>query len=217
MDIVVTPFGVDTKLFKPQTKMKNEKDFVFGVVKTLNEKYGLDYIIKAFKVFLTKIEKENGINLRPTLMIYGKGEQELQLKALCEELHIADKVIFNGYIENKEVPNVINSMDVFCLGSILDSESFGVAAVEAMACEIPVIASDVSGFKEVIVSNKTGYIVPKKNEQVMANKMYKLFVDENKRKEFGKNGRKRVLENYEWDNNVSTMEKLYEQVISSSK
>lgn len=216
MDIIVTPFGVDTKLFKPQNDRLKEKEFIFGVVKTLNEKYGIDYIIKAFKVFLTQIDGEKNIQLKPKLMIYGKGEQETQLKRLSEELNIADKVKFNGYIQNNEVPRVINSMDVFCLGSILDSESFGVAAVEAMSCEIPVIATDVSGFKEVIVNNETGYIIPRKDEQAMADKMYKLFMDENLRKVFGENGRKRVLEYYDWENNVSTMEKLYEQVIYSS-
>ena len=55
-----------------------------------------------------------------------------------------------GKIPNEKVPEALNKLDIFCVTSILNSESFGVAVVEAMACEVPVVATDVDGFREVV-------------------------------------------------------------------
>jgi glycosyltransferase involved in cell wall biosynthesis len=209
MDITVTPFGVDINLFKPMDIKKEE--FVFGVVKTLSKKYGIEYIIKGFKILLDRLKNEE-LSSNPILEIYGSGIMIEELKSLCEELNISDRVFFKGYIPNTEVPYAINKMDIFCLGSVSDSESFGVAAVEAMACEVPVIATDVSGFKEVLIDGESGYIIPRENGQVMAEKMYELILDEGLRKRLGKNGRKRVLKLYDWEKNVDLMEVLYNDV-----
>lgn len=210
MEIFITPFGVDIQKFKYTPKRNLE--FTFGVVKTLEVKYGIEYIIKAFSILLEKIKKEQ-LKYNVVLKIYGDGRIKNQLKELCRELNIAEKVKFEGYIPNVEVPKVLNEMDIFCLGSILNSESFGVAAVEAMSCQIPVIASDADGFKEVIKDKETGYIVPKKDEKAMAEKMYELMVNDEKRKNMGKKGRERVELLYNWDNNVKNMEQIYKKII----
>ncbi|OPJ61648.1 glycosyltransferase [Clostridium oryzae] len=216
MDIPITPFGVDTHLFKPLQLEKKKQKFVFGVVKTLERKYGIEYIIKAFKAVADKLEKENNSST-PVLEIYGKGTLENELKNLCKQLNVADRVFFKGYIANKDVPLVINNMDVFCLGSVMDSESFGVAAVEAMACEVPVIATDVSGFKEVMIHGETGYIVPRKDSDSMAEKMYELLKYSKVREELGKNARARVIEFYDWDKNVSEMEIIYKSLVNNPR
>ena len=62
-------------------------------------------------------------------------------------------------------------MDIFVVPSILNSESFGVAAVEAMACEILVIVSDADGLKEIVINSKTSFIVPKKDYKAIAEKI----------------------------------------------
>jgi L-malate glycosyltransferase len=210
IDIVVTPFGVDTNLFKPIEI--NRSKFVFGIVKTLKKNYGIEYIIKGFKILLERLENES-IDINPILEIYGEGGMKEELKNLCLKLNISDKVFFKGYIPNKDVPFAINKFDVFCLGSI--SESFGVAAVEAMACEVPVIATNVSGFREVLIHGETGYIIPKENEEAMADKMYDLIIDEKLRKTLGEKGRDRVLQLYDWEKNVDVMEGLYNEIYSN--
>ena len=135
-----------------------------------------------------------------------------KLEDLTKELQIDDKVIFKGYISNEDVPKALNEMDIFVVPSI--NESFGVAAVEAMACEIPVIASSVGGLKEVIVDKETGYLVPKKDYKEIAKYLKKLILDKNLRTSLGENGRKRVLENYDWNSNVEYMIKIYEEIIN---
>lgn len=94
----------------------------------------------------------------------------------------------------------------------MDSESFGVAAVEAMACEVPVVATEVAGFKEVIIDRECGFLIHKNEPEEMAECILKLYHSEELRNCFGKNGRQRVLEKYNWDSNIDTMSVLYKEV-----
>ena len=206
--IYITPFGVDTNLFRNLNYERDKNKIVIGNVKTLSPKYGIDYLIKAIKELENILEKD--IFNKIEVQIYGKGEQEQELKQLAITLGLKEKIKFMGFIKNTEVPKVINKMDIFIVPSIM--ESFGVAAVEAMACEIPVIVSDADGLREVTVNNKTGFIVPKKNEKAIANKLKELILNENLRKTFGKNGRERVLELYDWNNNVENMIEIYKKL-----
>ena len=211
-EIFITPFGVDTEKFKNLNIEKKENEITIGIVKTLTEKYGIEYLIKAIKELENILGIENYKKIK--LLIYGKGELKNKLEDLTKELQIEDKVIFKGYISNEDVPKALNEMDIFVVPSILDSESFGVAAVEAMACEIPVIASSVGGLKEVIVDKETGYLVPKKDHKEIAKYLKKLILDKNLRTSLGKNGRKRVLENYDWNSNVDYMIKIYREIVN---
>lgn len=146
------------------------------------------------------------------LVIYGKGESEQELRELCRNEEIEDKVYFGGFISNDKVPQILNGMDVCCFGSRMDSESFGVAAVEAMACEIPVIATDVDGFTEVISMRESGFIVHRDAPEEMAEYILELYHSAVLRECIGKNGRRRVLQNYNWNNNIDMMLALYEAV-----
>ena len=209
-EIFITPFGVDTEKFKNLNIEKNKNELVIGIVKTLTENYGIEYLIKAIKELENILDIENSKKIK--LLIYGKGELKNKLESLTKELQIEDKVIFKGYISNEDIPKVLNEMDIFVVPSI--NESFGVAAVEAMACEIPVIASSVGGLKEVIIDKETGYLVPKKDYKEIAKYLKKLILDKNLRIYLGKNGRKRVLENYDWNSNVNYMIKIYKEIIN---
>ena len=211
-EIFITPFGVDTEKFKNLNIEKKENEVIIGIVKTLTEKYGIEYLIKAIKELENILDIENYKKIK--LLIYGKGELKNKLEDLTKELQIEDKVIFKGYISNEDVPKALNEMDIFVVPSILDSESFGVAAVEAMACEIPVIASSVGGLKEVIIDKETGYLVPKKDHKEIAKYLKKLILDKNLRTSLGENGRKRVLENYDWNSNVDYMIKIYREIMN---
>lgn len=208
-EIKITPFGVDIKKFSPDKRKKENDKFVFGIIKTLSPKYGIDTVIKAFAQFYNEIsDQEKG---KVCLQIYGKGELLEELKKLTRTLKIEEHVIFKGYIPNDKVPRALNDMDVFLLGSRF--ESFGVAAVEAMACGIPIVATDADGFKEVIKGQETGFIVPKNAPEKMAPYLKILYDDDELRKRMGAAGRKRVETLYNWDKNVETMIEAYQNLI----
>lgn len=214
VEIAVTPFGVDLNDFSvgvvPAPKDKNV--FLFGTIKKLTYKYGIDYIINGFNIFLKDWRANGSKGKTPHMYICGKGENITDFMELRDSLGLADFIEIEGYIAHELVASKIRSFDVSCFGSELDSESFGVSAVESMACAVPVIATDVDGFKEVIVDGQTGYIVPRRNAEAIAQKMKLLYDDSEKRERFGKNGRDRVEKLYNWNDNVVLLENELKKV-----
>ena len=93
-----------------------------------------------------------------------------------------------------------------------NSESFGVAAVEAMACGIPVQVSDADGFAEVVQDGVTGLIAPKGDIDAIADNMYKLLTDKALRDNMSQAAVNRVKQLYDWESNVDLMENIYTEI-----
>ncbi len=201
-EITVIPFGVSTSKFKPIKTFKSNK-FVIGTVKRLEDRYGIDTLIMAFSKF--SIGKSD-VELR----IYGEGPSASVLADLTSELSLSNTVNFYGYVDNDSIPNVLNDFDVFCAFSRDDSESFGVAILEACSCGKPVIVSDVSGFKEVVIHEETGYIVEREDISSIVNYMQCLYEDKNLREKLGIAGRQHVLDNYQWEECVNKQISQYD-------
>lgn len=208
-EVHVVPFGVDTDHFRPTNKEINPGQLVFGIVKTLEDKYGIAYLIQAFDLLL----KDDPMK-KHTLLIVGGGSKEQELKALVNKLNLSDQVQFAGSVNHEEVTDYFNKMDIVVIPSTLDSESFGVAAVEASACEKPVIVSNVGGLPEVVLNEVTGLVARPKDAVDLFEKMKFLAESPEKIVEFGKAGRKNVLEKYVWSNNVKTMIELYQKELN---
>ncbi len=207
-EILVTPFGVDTQLFKKISGLQNDNEYVIGNVKTLSPKYGIDILVRAFKI-VVDCNKGKNINLE----IIGTGPDREKLEQLTRDLGLKDKVHFIGRIENTCLPDYYNRFLVSVSLSILNSESFGVVAVEAMACECPVITSDADGFTEVVKDGETGFIVPKRNIEETAKAIQRFIDDPMLRNKMGRKGRKRVIELYDWNKNVENMISIYNAII----
>lgn len=211
IDIQVTPFGVDCKKFSPGNT-EGRETFNFCVIKMLTHKYGIDTIMEAFSIFYKTLMKSNKIEKKIYLNIFGQGNDLNALMALRDKLDMQNNIKFGGYIKHDMVPEVLRETDVFCCGSRYNSESFGVSAVEAMACGVPVIVTDVDGFREVVKDKQTGYIVPKDSPANMAESMLNLYLDDGLRKSMGMNGRKRVEKFYDWEKNVELMRTVYKDI-----
>jgi len=211
-EIYITPFGVDINKFKKINLKKENDDFIIGVVKTLEEKYGIEYAILAVRKLKDKMKSVNReeIARKIKFYIYGEGKNKEKLQQLINDNDLQDSVFLKGKISNDEVPKVLNSFDVFCATSI--SESFGVAIIEAMACELPIVATNADGFVEIMEDNKTGFLVERKNVEEIELALENLLEDYKKRKEFGKNGREQVKEKYDWNKNVNYMKNIYIQI-----
>ncbi len=206
LNIGTIPFGVNVEKFIPDKK-KSDNVITIGIVKGLEEKYGHPLLIKAFK---RCTEKFNNIRL----LVVGSGIMDVPLKKLCEELHLTDKVIFSGHVANDNVPGYLNQMDVFVMPSIMESETFGVAVVEASACGIPVIASNIGGLPEVVCHGETGYLFPSGDVDQLSDYMGKLIRDTESRNRMGLAGREYVLQNYDWQKNAMQMQQLYDRIVT---
>ncbi len=214
-EIYITPFGVDINKFKKSNINKGADTIILGSIKKLSPKYGIKYGILAIDYLIKNLltEKDNNFDIK--YFIYGEGEEKAELEKLVKNRNLQNVVEFKGRIPNAEVPRALNEMDIFLGTSVLDSESFGVAIVEAMACEVPVVVTDVDGFKEVV--GNSGILVPRKDHKSMAKQIYRLISDIELRKEIAKNQRMRVLENYNWLENVKSMEDIYQELVNPKK
>jgi len=207
--IDVTPFGIDINVFCPFYSKEmcfDKNDIVIGTVKTLEDKYGIEYLIRAFKIV-----KDKYPHLPLKLLLVGKGTKEAVLKKIVFELGIENVTIFTGFIDYDEIPKYHNMIDISVFVSIDDSESFGVSVLEAMACAKPVIVSDAGGLPEVVKKNVTGLIVERKNSVQTSNAIEELLLNKDMRLKFGANGRERVKNKYSLKDSVSQMIKVYEQ------
>ncbi len=205
--IDITPFGIDLNTFhrfKSRNTQSNES-VVIGTIKALEEKYGIGYLIGIFARLHAKYP-----DLTMFLHIVGGGSLEHQLKEQAQSLGIGHLVAFLGKIPHEKVPSYLNLFDIYAALSISDSESFGVAVIEASACELPVVVTNIGGLKEVVEDQVTGFLVPPKDIEKSVESFEKLIFSKQIRMEMGFNGRERIKKLYNWDDNVEEMIKIYQ-------
>lgn len=209
-NIEITPFGVDTNIFRPIKELKDQKcndtNFIVGTIKLLAPKYGIEYLIKGFKLFNDKYQNNNF-----QLRIGGNGPDEKKLKKLVLDLGINEKVVWLGYIDQEEVIKEINLFDIVVIPSVSDSESFGVAAVEAQACETPVIVTNVGGLTESTNPGVTSMVIEPRSPEQICEKLILLYENKQIGYKMAKEGRKYVQENFELSKNFGNVEKIYEK------
>lgn len=208
-EILVTPFGIDLTKFRD---MQVDSDLpsntiVIGTVKTLSSKYGINFLIQAFKIV-----KERNPEIPLKLMIVGDGPEKKDLIEFCNKLSIENDVIFTGYVTHDKIPYYLNVLDIYIALSTLDSESFGVAIIEASACEKPVVVSNVGGLPEDVANGETGFIVERKDPIAAANAIEKLVLNEKLRFSMGEAGRNMVEKYFNWEQNVNQMVNIYNKI-----
>jgi len=206
-DVTVIPFGININEFKPKIVDTNFKitDFVIASIKPLELIYKIDILINSFSQISQK-------HLHLKLLIIGEGSEDGNLKELVKKLNIYDKVVFTGRIPFNEISNYYNKINI--LVNISQYESFGVSVIEAMACEKPVIVTNVGGLKEIVNSDDVGLKVEVDNIEQTKNAIEKLITDKELCERISINARKHVVENYNWENNLQTMIDEYQFLLS---
>lgn len=213
-DVSIVPWGVDLKKFRPLPAAAQTDVITLGTVKTLLPKYGIDILIRGFAHCRELLRSEPR---RLQLRIVGGGAQRDELIALTKQLQLTNCVEFVGHVPHARVCEELNRLDIYCAASRLASESFGVAVVEASACERPVIVSEIGGLPEVVEHGQTGLLVPPEDPASLGRAMCRLVNDAALRRSMGQAGRKLVEERYDWNDNVRQMIQLYEEVIQGAK
>jgi glycosyltransferase involved in cell wall biosynthesis len=173
---------------------------IVGTVCRLHEpKKGVKILLEATK----KLKKEICFNL----LIVGTGKDEKMLRLTAER----DGINAHFLGEREDVREILRVLDVFVLSSLY--EGLPVSVLEAMACGIPVIATNVGGNKEVVLNGKTGFLVKPGNPYELAEKIKELLEDAKMRKDFGKAGFKRVKEKFSIEETVNSIERLWKRAL----
>lgn len=145
------------------------------------------------------------------LMLVGEGPEMPKVIEKVEELGIRERVMFLG--KQDEVAQLISMADLLLLPS--QKESFGLVALEAMACGVPTVASNVGGIPEVVVHGETGFLAEIGDVEKLAYHAVHLLKDERLYQQFSKNGIQRVKRYFSGDQIVKQYEEIYHQVIKN--
>ena len=145
-----------------------------------------------------------------TLTLVGDGPEQEAARAKADELGMRDRVCFLG--ERDALPELLAEADLFLLAS--SEESFGLSALEAMACGLPVVATRVGGVPEVVMDGVTGRLAERDDQEGYAAAIRELFADPERLTEMGRAARRDVEERFEKDHVVSRYEALYESVVA---
>jgi L-malate glycosyltransferase len=209
--IIVTPFGVDMEKFYPYKDIKlfeGEDNFIIGTIKGLERQYGIEYLIDTFILL-----KERNKNKKIKLLIVGDGSLKSAIMNKIRESPYKDDILLTGKVKFADVYKYHNALDIYIAISIMDDESFGVAVLEASACEKPVIVSNVGGLPEVVMNEVTGFLVPPKDPIATSLKIEKLMNDTELRLRMGKAGRDFVNNNYNWKDSIIQMINIYTDIL----
>jgi len=193
--------GVDVSYFSPLKKTRSKTPALVTVAR-LHPIKGLDCLIKAYNIL-----SREGLSFQA--YIIGDGEDRRKLENLIDRYQLSNSVVLLGAKTRSEVRNFLRKGTVFVLPSY--SEGLPTVIMEAFACGLPVIASNITGIPEIVQEDRSGYLVPPGDVSLLAEKIKALLIKPNKRKVFGCVGREFVEKNFSLKIQVRKLTSLWMQ------
>jgi N-acetyl-alpha-D-glucosaminyl L-malate synthase BshA len=145
------------------------------------------------------------------LLLVGDGPERAKVERYCRECDTCDVITFIGNLPLVE--EVLAGADLFLLPSA--NESFGLAALEALACAVPVIATAVGGLPEVVDHGATGFLLPVGDVEGMAAAAIELLTDEARHAAFSREARRQAVERFDEDKIVARYREVYERTLAA--
>lgn len=184
--VVVPQFGVDPVLYHPVPPAPRPANHppTVGYIGRLVEEKGIQVLLEAVALLRQPYRLE----------IIGTGYYRTELEVQASRLGIRDRIFFRNSVPSRDVPNVLSKIDMLVVPSLTRAnwkEQFGRVIIEAMACEVPVIASDSGEIPNVV--GDAGIIVPEGDAETLALRIWELVEDRVRRLELAARGRQRVL------------------------
>lgn len=163
-NILVSPSGgIDFKVFYPIKlgNPLNEKVLKLGFVSRIEDDKGWDFYLEALSLLKKK-------NIKFKAIIAGTGNQVAEMQSQIITLNLSEEVEYLGVIEQKSLRKVYSTLDIFIFSSVRQAESLGLVGIEAMACGVPIIASNMAGPKTYVKNNLNGYLISPGDFEEMA-------------------------------------------------
>jgi len=205
--VEVIPNFVNCEMFQPADGKSRREEFISGEEKVLvhlsnfRPAKRVPDVVEIFALVRREIPAK--------LLMIGDGPERTTAEWLVREKGLGRDVVFLG--KQNQVHELLNAADVLLLPS--DLESFGLAALEAMACGVPAVCSRVGGIPEVIQDGVEGYLVPPRDVRTMAARALDILTDPARRAQMGKAARQRAANNFCSTKIIPLYEKLYERVL----
>lgn len=210
--ITVFPWGIDLSLFRPIDKSQcreklnlDKNDFIVIFNRSFEKIYGLKYMLEGFRNF-----SENKTDVKLILVAGGSMDSEIRTFINGSGLNEIIKLI--GKVPNSEMSLYLNAADVYLSTALSDGSSLSL--LEAMACELGIIVTDVTAIKEWI-SEKNGILVNKKDSSSVSTALEKYYKNRSLIKEHGLINLEIAKEKADWDKNYVKLKEIYYQLAGS--
>lgn len=208
---MVIPLAIDVERFRPSEDGEPEIRRRFRpplvlFVGHLRYYKGLDYLLKAM------------LDVPAQLLVAGTGAAEADYRQMAEQLRISDRVHFLGEVPDASLPDLYRSADVFVLPSVRRSEAFGIVQLEAMACGVPVVSTELgTGTSFVNRHGETGLVVPPGDSTALSAAIKRLLDDSSLRRQMGERGKIRVCSLFSKEVMVDKVIDVYTQVLGDDE
>ncbi len=208
------PPAIDAQFFDPGPREHKEaagsidRPLRILSVGRLEWKKGYEYAIHAIKLL-----KDKGLHCQ--LDVIGDGGYIESATFARYQLGVVERVRFHGPLPRQKVRDKMKEVDVFLHSAV--SEGFCNAVLEAQAMRLPVVCSDADGLGENVVDGETGFVVPRRNPEALAEKLHLLAERPLLRQQMGLSGRQRVVTKFGLSEQISAFERLYRRVIAPAE
>lgn len=206
--IVTFPRGIDLKIFRPsgedrlrvRQKLGWSDKKILIMTRTFRPVYGVEYFLQALPQVIEEIPQVKAL-------LIGTGPLKSYFHRVVNDLKINNEVLFLGQIPNTDLVRYLNAADVYVSSSLSDGTSLSL--LEAMACGLPIVVTDVPAILEWVQDDVNGLVVPRKNIRQLAQKISYLLRNEDLAREMGKRNFEIAQERAHWDKNFKQLEQVY--------
>jgi glycosyltransferase involved in cell wall biosynthesis len=169
----------------------------------LQEKNGTHILVEAMRILCQKRDDVS-------LVIIGDGVERNRIEQMVEEYKLQERIKLIGHVLHEEVGGYLAATDIFCRPSL--AEGFGIVYLEAMACDIPVVATPVGGIVDFLKHEETGLMAEVNNPEDLAYQLNRLLSDRALSEQIVTEARHMIARTYAWDAIASEMYSLYTRI-----
>ncbi len=197
---IVFPWGVDLEHFKPSTSNLRPSIFTLFCNRSWEPRYGVDVLARAFVQVAQQNENVN-------LLMLGSGSQGNVIRQILQNGGVLDRVAFGGHVSQTDLPNWYHRADLYISPSHVDGSS--VSLMEALACGIPCLVSDIPANKEWVVEDENGWLFRDGDANHLAEKILAAISQREKLPEIGRSNRKLAEMRADWKKNAEALMNVY--------
>ena len=201
---IVFPWGVDLEHFKPAASIAQRSTFTLFCNRAWETRYGVDVLARAF----IKVAQQNG---SVNLLLLGGGSQGHALRQILEGGGVLDRVAFGGQISQTVLPGWYHRADLYISPSHVDGSS--VSLMEALACGLPCLVSDIPANKEWVVEGQNGWLFRDGDADHLAEKILAAIAQREDLPRVGDTSRKTAELRADWNRNAGALMKVYRGLI----
>ncbi|MFC1901633.1 glycosyltransferase family 4 protein [Chloroflexota bacterium] len=213
--IIVFPWGIDLSKFNTEVdgseiraRLGWQSNNVLIMTRIFEPNYGIQYFLQAMPKIVSQHPEVRTI-------LCGDGSLRRELESFVEDKGLKNYVYFAGFIENDDLPPYLASADIYVSSSLTDGTSLSL--LEAMACGLPVVVSDVPAILEWIRDDENGFTVPRRDATSLEKNIVRLLEREDLRKKFGQRNWRITQERAHWDKNFERLEWIYRELAGNRK